>query len=484
MARKPALSIETLSKLGLEKLARLVLDEAERSAPFRRQVSAALAGQKGPEAIAKIVDRRLGALEKARGFIEWDKVRGFRDDLASTIATISGELGEASPAIAMDRLLRFIATHERVFERVDDSSGHIQGVYYQAIAMIGELAPKLAPVDAALLPEMIMAKLGESSHGYLIDVAEEVVEHLPDKVLSKWDAQLLALQERQSVKDAKSPDRYVFSNTSQYRDVRQFIAGSLGDLDGLIALEEMKHPNSQDTIGVAARLLEAGRAKEALEWIRREKTGRLKYLATSDLADDLMPQDASAPQRTSLEAKILEALGEKESAQSLRWSAFEASLDPGTLREYVAALPDFEEFAMLDRAFAHALASRHIYRALAFLMEWPRLDLAAKLVVEHRGEWDGSQYYMLPPMADTLQYDHPLAASVLYRALLDDILARARSKAYTHAAKYLKKLDALADSSDAEAATVHGMVLHEEYSAGLQKAHGRKSGFWSLVTWL
>lgn len=137
MARKPALSIETLTELGAEKLARLVFDEAERSAPFRKLVSAALAARKGPEAIAKIIDRRLGALEKARGFIDWDKARAFRDDLAATVATIAGELGDASPLMAAERLLRFIATHEPVFERVDDSSGYVQGVYYDGIAALG-----------------------------------------------------------------------------------------------------------------------------------------------------------------------------------------------------------------------------------------------------------------------------------------------------------------------------------------------------------
>lgn len=57
MARKPALLIDSLRELGAEKLARLVLDEAERSPSFRRQVSAALAGKKGPQAIAMIIDR-------------------------------------------------------------------------------------------------------------------------------------------------------------------------------------------------------------------------------------------------------------------------------------------------------------------------------------------------------------------------------------------------------------------------------------------
>ncbi|WP_455873676.1 DUF6880 family protein [Rhizobium yanglingense] len=152
--------------------ARLVLDEAERDASFRKRVSAALAARKGPEAIAKLVDRRLGGLERARGFIDRDKARTFRDDLAATVVTISGELGESSPAMAIDRLLRFIATHERVFERIDDSYGHVQDVYHQAIAELGQLTPK-AEEEIGLLPERIVEVLGDSSHGYLVDVAHE-----------------------------------------------------------------------------------------------------------------------------------------------------------------------------------------------------------------------------------------------------------------------------------------------------------------------
>lgn len=263
--------------------------------------------------------------------------------------------------------------------------------------------------------------------------------------------------------------------------VRRLIADVLGNLDGLIALEEKKHPNAQDTIGVAERLLEAGRAREALGWVRREKTGGLKYLAAADLADGIGPRDALLRRRTHLEAKILEALGEKDAAQSLRWAAFDNSLDADTLREYIAALPDFEDFAALDRAFAHALASPRIHGALAFLVEWPRLDLAAKLVIARHAEWDGDQYYILPPVAEALEYDHPLGAVILYRVLLNDILARARSKAYPHAARYLAKLYALAALKDAETERPADVVSHAHYRASLRKAHGRKSGLWALV---
>lgn len=481
MARKPAPSIETLTELGAEKLARLVLAEAERSAPFRKLVLAALAARKGPEAIAKIIDRRLGALEKARGFIDWDKARPFRDDLAATVATIAGELGDASPLMAVERLLRFIATHEPVFERVDDSSGYVQDVYHEAIAALSALVPRLEPQDITRLPDRVMASLGESSHGYLVSVARGVAGHLPKDTLRRWDADLDALQREREAEDAKTKDRFRFSSAYQYREVRQIIADVLGDLDGLIALEEKKHANVQDTMGIAERLLEAGRAREALDWVRREKTGGLKYLAAADLADGIGPRDALSLRRTHLEAKILEALGEKDAAQSLRWVAFESSLDAETLREYIAALPGFEDFAALDRAFTHALASPHIHGALAFLVEWPRLDLAAKLVIARHAEWDGGQYYLLPPVAEALEHDHPLGAAILYRTLLNDILARARSKAYPHAARYLAKLDALAASRDAETERPAGVVSHADYRSGLRKTHGRKSGFWAIV---
>ena len=97
MARKPSLSIEKLSELSAQKLAQLVLDEAERNAGFRRQVKAALAAKSGPEGIAKLIDRRLSGLERAKSLIDWDKARAFRDDLQSLTDTIEAELAPVAP---------------------------------------------------------------------------------------------------------------------------------------------------------------------------------------------------------------------------------------------------------------------------------------------------------------------------------------------------------------------------------------------------
>ncbi len=49
MARKPTFSIDKMKDLGTDKLAQLVLAEAERNTGFRRHVKAALAGKSGPK---------------------------------------------------------------------------------------------------------------------------------------------------------------------------------------------------------------------------------------------------------------------------------------------------------------------------------------------------------------------------------------------------------------------------------------------------
>ncbi len=77
-----------------------------------------------------------------------------------------------------------------------------------------------------------------------------------------------------------------------------------------------------------------------------------------------------------------------------------------------------------------------------------------------------------------MEGDDPAAATVLYRALIDDILLRARSPAYGHAARYLGRLEALASRIDPSA----DLPEHETYRAKLKVAHGRKAGFWSLVS--
>lgn len=329
--------------------------------------------------------------------------------------------------------------------------------------------------DADLLPEKIMTALGETEHGYLAELTEAVAPHLPQHTLTRWDAELAETVERQQAEESRQKlDGWSYSMTSQWNEMRQTIAAARGDLDLLIGLEAEKRPHMQDTLGIAARLQEAGRAEEALDWVRRP--GRRAFGDPG--ADDTFP---GPPERVSLEAHILDALGDAPAAQALRWRCFETGLSAEILREYLKRLPDFEDMEAEKAAFELAMRHRNPDAALQFFLDWPRPDLAAQLIVAHHDHWDGGAYYILPKVAGLLEHEYPLAASILYRALLNDILARARSKAYSHGAKYLNQLALLAGGADADPASPKGIPDHAAYLEDLKKTHPRKSGFWRLT---
>jgi hypothetical protein len=479
MARKPAMTEAALAALGADKLARLVLDEAEQNPSFKRIVTAALAGTKGPQAIVAVVRRRLAALERARGFVDWQRRKAFTADLKATVAAITRELGPADPAAATEQLVRFLTTADAVFERVDDSSGLVQGVYWDAVDALPRLGERLDPGMKAALGEQLVPRLLADGYGLIERAFIALLPVLPIDAVERLDTILAHAQEPTAVRGRAESvhDRDFEQRLRADRIVRarQAIADRRGDVDAYIALAGQGLHRAPDTIGVAERLLAAGRAAEALEWIRRPARPGLRVMLRHDLSDASLGFDSAERERTRLEIRILEAMGERGDAQALRWKSFEDGLDAAMLRDYLAHLPDFEDFDALDRAFAHVAASPSRHAALAFLLAWPRLDLAARLVVEHQGEWDGGQYGLLAPAAEALEDTEPRAAAVLlYRALIDDILQRARSPAYGHAARYLARLDALAASG---ASVEPNAPDHDTYLRNLRQAHGRKAGF-------
>jgi len=68
-----------------------------------------------------------------------------------------------------------------------------------------------------------------------------------------------------------------------------------------------------------------------------------------------------------------------------------------------------------------------------------------------------------------------LSCTLIYRALLDSILARGTSKAYGHGVRYLKRLDTLAS----DVTDWGSFPTHQTYLESLPKKHGLKVSFWS-----
>ncbi|MEE7456638.1 hypothetical protein MPAR168_01495 [Methylorubrum populi] len=475
---------ESLAALSHERLIALVLEEVGQSAAFKKRVRAALAALQGPDTVAAMIDRRLSALEKARGYIDWQKRRAFAADLDATLATILADLKPLDAGLALDRLLRFLLGADATLERVDDSSGQVHAVYEAAAEAASGLAASL-PADAAVrFATRALAGLEDDGFGLIGGLLVDLLPNLSAAALDPLDA---ALTEAVAALPASEGKGAVLAAGGQEWErryqrhrlnrLRQVIADIRGDADAFIAIEQEMSPEQPDTVAVAERLLTAGRAAEALDWIRRRRKQGMRVVTRADLIAGEIDAEGPDRAREAVEIRILDALGRRDEAQSLRWSRFEASLDPDVLRDFLARLPDFEDEEALERAFAHAASRKDPHGALSFLIRWPNLDRAARLVLDRRREWSGRIWELLAPAAEALEPDHPLAASILYRALIDDILERGRAPAYGHGARHLARLGELAR----ELAPGDLSPSHEAYAAGLRKAHGRKSGFWSQV---
>ena len=160
-----------------------------------------------------------------------------------------------------------------------------------------------------------------------------------------------------------------------------------------------------------------------------------------------------------------------------RWGCFEQFFDASHLRDYLKRLPDFDDVEAEERALAFVQASPNFHEALWFLAHWPDVDRAADLVLARSAELDGDHYHILVPAAEALEAKHPLAATLIRRALIDFALTAARSSRYRHAARHLLECQGLA--GQIEDFGIFG--THEAYRARLKAEHGRKASFWSLL---
>ena len=365
MARSSMLNKESLVKLGAERLAELLLDEAERNGPFKKLVLAALAAARGPDAIA-------AGLERASGAIGWERVKSFSDDLAAVLKIITGDLAKADAEMAADRLLRFLATADRTLSRTDGSDGEAAHVYHAAAAALPALVGKLSQAQNASLADRLYALAAGSRYRVVLELMPEIIGQSPGSVV---DALASAVSSLGPI-DESDRDWNKRMRVRHLIELRQHIADSRGDVDAFIAPETSLPELRPDAADIAERLARAGRHREALDWLRRPTGSTIRMLRVEDIEAGLPPRDPAAERRARLEIDVLEAMGERSEARALRRKSFETTLDAEILRDHLAHLPDFEDVDALDAAFAHALASPLSYAALRFLVARPRLDLA------------------------------------------------------------------------------------------------------------
>lgn len=437
MASKSTLTAKNLETLGAERLAELLIEISTGSAVAKRRLRLELAGAQSPKEAGREVAKRLTSIARARSFVNWQNRKPLVTDLESQLLAIKAQIAPADPAEGLALAWRFMQIATPLFERCDDSSGIVIGVFHDACALLGEIAlaagtPPETLADAAVealrdngygqydgLIAILTPALGAEGLGHLKARIEALAAmRVPVPPKGEWEA--VGYGSGGATYAHQMEER---ARQSLVRMALKDIADAMGDVDAFIAqYDPATRKVPKIAAEIAARLLAAGRAEDALGFIERAEVDKSRWVPHEW-------QDARI--------EVLEALDRKAEAQAFRWACFARDLSADYLRSFLKRLPDFEDVEAEDRAMAHAAAHPGLRPALGFFLDWPSPDRAARLLIERHSEIDGNHYEILTPAAEALSARYPLAATLALRAMIDFTLGAGKSSRYQHAARHL-----------------------------------------------
>lgn len=477
MASRKTLNAKNLEALGAPRLAKLLLEISAGDAAAKRYLRMALAGEVGPTEVAAEVRKRLTTIAKSRSFVDWEKKGALIKDLNTQLDAITERVASADPAQALDLLWRFMGLARSIFERCDDSSGRVGDVFHYALTQLDPIAESANTLPENLADQTYDALVANDYGQYdgLIPIlasalGEKGLSHLKQRMieLSNTPVQRPPESQREIIGVGSGGTIYADDIAERSRRMTvhlalQDIADAQGDVDAYIAqYDEATRRVPKIAANIAGRLIAADRAQEALDTVEaaEHRNSRRSW-------PDFDWEDARIA--------ALGAVGRSDDAQAARWSVFERALSGPHLKAYLRRLDD--DLDAEEQALDYAVRHPDALQALAFLINWPDLDRAARLVIARAAEMDGDIYEILSPAAEALASRSPLAATLALRAMIDFTLENARSKRYKHAARHLAECARLADSIDDYA----GFESHAEYEARIRDKHRRKTSFYRLI---
>jgi hypothetical protein len=355
MVKSRPLTIEDVSQLGAEQLARLLLEAAEDDPALMRTVRIAVASRTGAAQAAAQIDAEIKRI-KRKGLDRLAPRAAFARDLTALHDAIEGPLADADPLMALERIFDFIDLAPSVIERSENSDGTLGNLFHGACEAAARLAAKAAPAfpleRAAFRAYQTYLSDDYGIADSIVAAFARSVDDTTRAVMRSWiEADLARLAPPANPANAAEP-------LPEWKLVHALgdMADAAGDVDAYCAAQQRLGPRVRGDAGMARRLFDAGRPAEAYAVIQDAQPNPAKN--GTELAD--------------LRIAALSALGRRDEAQAARWQEFARTLREEPLREFLKHLPDFEDTEKEREALAFAGDFSDPHRALEFLTNLAR----------------------------------------------------------------------------------------------------------------
>ncbi|OJU32882.1 MAG: hypothetical protein BGN89_15415, partial [Alphaproteobacteria bacterium 64-6] len=341
MAARSKLTVESLTKLGAKRLAEILIEEAARNRQLKQAVHMALAAETGSNEVGHQVRKRLAQLARSEGFVSSEKARELATELDRLKSAIVETIGAGHPKLAAELLWQLLDLHASIFARLDDSSGRVGALFRSACQDLGLLL-KRARIKPGELAPMVVRRIIDNGYG----IYDGIVLALKDALGREGRDELRKLlEERRQAhlfsekRAAVRPGHFDYTLSGLLLALRD-IADCEADVDAFIdTYEGFDLTNPAYATEIAQRLLRAGRPEEALlyldQGVPHERNRYFKEFEWSDVR-----------------IGVLDALGHKDDAQTLRFALFERHLSAPHLKAYIRHLGDFDDIEAESAALA------------------------------------------------------------------------------------------------------------------------------------
>ena len=411
----------------LSKVSRLVSDDAENERRFKR---------------------RLKDLKQDDRYFGWRQASEFASQLSDLVADVGNLL---DPDIGFSLICRFYEADSQVFERCDDSSGSVGDVFRNdAFEVFCKYAQKAS--NRGLVLNTVISLLAGDDYGARGEIGSQAKNFLSDAELRTF-FDLVNDEAKKDTRDRHSWHWQLKSIAEQLKDAPLYEKLVTDGMEGA--------PHSGQTVGIAKVYLSAG------------DTGRAQQLIDSiDKKDGF-----AASEKRDLQKEIYRATANEKALAKVLTAEFKAYPSLGQLEELLKVIGNDHRGPLISQVRTKSKVAQNWEKANArFFHEINDINTLSSLILQHASNIDGRSYYELGSYCESLESnDHFLAASVLYRLLIESTLEKAISKYYHHAVGYLRKLDEL----EIRISDWHSLASHADYSSELNLKHRLKKSFWS-----
>lgn len=394
---------------------------------------------------------RLSEYKGSNRFVTWKYSQQFADEITDLLEDL--KQGAATAREGLELLKLFFEADRYIIECCDDSSGNIGTIFTcDATELFEGYARRCENKEwvAEILLELIL----NNDYGLRDRLTDKINEFLPENSILYLVDELWKLHTKNKNKDR-------FSST----ELRLLEEMAKGLKDPVLYEEVIIAQNSKnqdyDNFRLGKIWLECNNPTKAIEHFENINGNSNRYLGDLD----------------GLLGKAYSQIGDTTKQKEIAWKMFKDYRS----KEKLGCLIELEGSDKKEKILKDEIKLIHQEKKLNdqsidFLLEMNLIEEAKQYLLVRKDDLDGDHYYSISDWANKFEKSGEyLVTALIYRALLNSILARGYSKAYHHGVDYLKKLEKLSSLID----DWGNVSRHEKYFNEVKDKHKRKSSFWA-----